>query len=73
MVHARGDVKRCGNEILHLLGSIPVLLQEQGQSDHRVEIAAGVGGDEIGHEVLLLARLIRCGLESPGERLEVLD
>ncbi len=55
VVHAGRDVERAGDEILHLVGAVMVALEEQRQVDHRVERAAGVAGDEVGDQELLLA------------------
>ena len=56
VVHARGDVERRGDEILHLVGPVAVALEEDREVDHRVQVAAGMRRDEIGNEVLLFAR-----------------
>ena len=55
VVHAGGDVERAGDEVLHLIGLVAVLLEEHRQFDHLGDVAAGVAGDEIGNGVLLLA------------------
>ena len=44
-----------GDEVLHLVGLVAVALEEQGQVDHRVQVAAGVAGDVVRHDVLLFA------------------
>ena len=59
VIHAGRDVERAGDEILHLVGLVVVALEEQRQVDHRVQVAARVAGDEVRHQVLLLAGLRR--------------
>ena len=55
VVHARGDVHRRRDEVLHLARAIAVRLEEHGQLDHVGHRGARVTGDEVGHQVLLLA------------------
>src|SRR5262249_46359234 len=74
VVHARGNVERRGDKILHLIGAVTVALQEQGQIDHRVQVTAGMAGDEVRHKVLFrFTRSPRRLLEIAGEGLEIVD
>ena len=41
--------------LLHLLGTVAVLLQEHGEVDHRRQVASRMGRDEVGHEVLFFS------------------
>src|SRR5262249_47115237 len=56
VIDARGDVHRRRDEVLHLPRPVAVLLEKYGQLDHVFHTRAGMAGDEVGHEVLLLAR-----------------
>src|SRR5207237_4635343 len=52
IVHARGDVEWGRDEVLHLVGTVTVALEEDSQLDHGVQIAAGMAGDVVGNDVL---------------------
>ena len=71
VVHAGGDVEGAGDEILHLVGAVVVALEEQGQVDHRVQVAAWMAGDVVRDEVLLFAGGFRLLVERAGEFFEV--
>ena len=71
MVNASGDVHRCGYEILYLSRAITVLLEKDREFNHRVQIVAGMCGDEVGDEVLLFAGLLRFLAKLFGKRFEV--
>ena len=72
IVHGGGDVERRGDEILNLIGLVAVSLEEHRQVDHGVQIAAGMAGNEIRHQVLLAARLGRFAFEHFGELFEII-
>jgi hypothetical protein len=71
-IHRGREIHRRGNEVLHLTGAIAVPFQEEREFDHRREVGARMRGDEVGDEVLLLARLGGGFLEGFREGLEVL-
>ena len=72
--HARGDVERCGDEILHLIGSISRPLQIECEIDHLGERAAGMSGNEVRHELLLRFPSIGTGLfVLIGKLIEICD
>ena len=70
MVHGRGHGPGRGHEGLHLIRLEAVLFQPQGQVEHVLVGGARVGGDEVGDQVLLLARVARKLLEHGPELLE---
>ncbi len=55
VVHAGGDCARCGVEILHLVGDKALLVEILGQLNGGLQVAARVGGDQVGYQILLLA------------------
>ena len=63
VVHGRGGGHGRGVEGLHLVGAEAVALEPQGEVHHVFIGGAGVGGDEVRDEVLLLARFLRVLLE----------
>ena len=63
VVHGRGRGHGAGVEGLHLVGAETVLLQPDGQVHHVLIAGAGVGGDEVRDQELLLARLFAVLLE----------
>ena len=71
VVHARCDVQRGWDKVLHLIGLVPVAFEEQRQFDHRFDGTAWVRGDEIGDQELLFAGLCRCLFETLGEEFKV--
>ena len=72
VVHARGDIERCRDEVLHLIGFVSVALQKQSQLDHRFDRTARMGRDEVGNEVLLLAGIDGRFFELLSKELEVI-
>ena len=72
VVHAGRDIERRWDEILHLIGFVAVLLEEHREVDHRIEVALGVARDEVGDDVLLLARALAEFIEFVREFFEVI-
>ena len=63
VVHRRGRGHGAGIEGLHLIRAEAVALEPEGQGQHVLVAGAGVGGDEVGDQVLLLAGLAREAVE----------
>src|SRR4029077_17503890 len=63
VIHGGGGGHRAWQEGLHLVGAKPVLLQPQRQLLHVLLGGAGVRGDEVGDQILLLAGLLRVAVE----------
>jgi hypothetical protein len=57
VVHGGGEWPWAWVEGLHLVGAEAVALEPQRQVQHVLVAGAGVGGDEVGDQELLLARL----------------
>ncbi len=68
VVHGGGGGHRAGVKGLHLVGPKAVFFQPDRQMQHVFIGGAGVGGDEVGDQKLLFARL--CG-ELVKQRLEL--
>ena len=58
VVHGGRGRHRRGQKRLHLVGAVAVLLQPQGELEHVLIARARMRRDEIGNEVLLLARFL---------------
>ncbi len=71
VVDAGGHIERSRNEVLDLIRFVSVLFEKYSQFDHGVEVARWVRCDEVGNEVLLLARFGRLIGKDFGEVLEV--
>src|SRR5215813_5810377 len=71
VIDAGCDVHRRRDEVLHLARPVPVPLQEDRQLDHVLDARARMARDEVGHQVLLLARALARALELAGECLEL--
>ncbi len=63
VVHGRGQRHRARQEGLHLIGAEAVRLEPEGEVEHVLVGGAGVRGDEVRDQVLLLAGLARELLE----------
>ena len=63
-VHTGRHIHRRGNEILDLPRAIATLFQEDRELDHVLDARTGMARNEIGNEILLLARPFRCLLKS---------
>ena len=72
VVHAGGNGAGGGVEILHLPGPDAPFFQIQGQLHRVPQGAAGMGGHEVGHQILLLAQCAVHGLVFLTESLEYL-
>ncbi len=59
VVHGGGQRHRAGKERLHLIGAKAVSFQPQRKIQHVLVGGAGMGGDEVGDQILLLASLFR--------------
>ena len=62
-----------GVEVLHLLRAHMVLIEVLGQIDRVLQSAARVAGHEVGHQILLFARLLAQLVELILELVEGLD
>ena len=54
VVHRSRYIKRSRNEVLHLIRTVVIAFQKQRQIDHRMQVAAGMAGDVIRDDELLL-------------------
>ena len=73
VVHTSGNRSRRGVEVLHLFRMDAVVPEKQGQLYRLLEGAAGVGGHEIGDEILLFADALGDLVEPFLKRLIALD
>ena len=55
VIHRRGVGHRRGCEVLYLIGHQAVFVRDVAQTTHLFDGAAGVRGDEIGNQLLVLA------------------
>ena len=70
VVHGGGQSHRCGQKGLHLVGSKAIALAPKRKRHHVPQGGARVRGDEIGNEILFLARLAREAFKQHAELLE---
>jgi hypothetical protein len=73
VVHGRGRRQRGRQEGLHLIGPEAVALEPERQFQHVLVAGAGVGGDEVRDQVLLLAGLFAEAVEQLLEAVVAAD
>ena len=72
VVHASGNIKGGRNEVLNLVGTIPVSFEEQCQLNHGLQITTRMAGNVIGNkELFWLTRLCGCFFESIRKPFEI--
>ena len=58
IIHRRGVGHGRGREILHLVGHQPVLVGDVAEFAHLLDGASGMGGDEIGNQLLVFTAAV---------------